>query len=370
MNKGPFRYDQVGSLLRSAAWKQARTAYAEGSLSFAAYKDIEREEIRKLVEKQKELGLKAVSDGEYNREYWHYDFIAALGGIETYIAQTKGKFQGTMNRLKSYYVKDTLTFPADHPFLEDFRYLNSLCRDEVLAKATIPGPNMIYYSGVMNNPEYKENTAYTSFDTLKQDLIQVYRDAIQAFYAAGCRYLQFDDTSWGALFSETQRAALKEKGIDPRRLAKDFAEITVECLKNRPEDMTLTTHCCRGNFKSSWLYEGDYSFVEEDIFQAPFDGFFLEYDSERAGSFAPIAHLKSGHLVLGLITSKHGKLEDEEAVKARIQEASAYLPLDRLCLSPQCGFSSTDDGNTLSEEEQYAKLAYVKQIAEEVWEDA
>lgn len=365
--KGPFRYDQVGSLLRTARLKEAKKDYLDGKLEDTVYKTIEREEIRKIVDKQKEVGLKAVTDGEFNREYWHYDFIAHLTGIKTYVKDVNGGFQGVMQKLKSYYVKDKLAFPEDHPFLDDFKYLNSLCGDDVVAKTTIPGPNMIYYSGVVNNPYFKEESVYTSLEELKKDLAKVYQDAIQAYYKAGCRYLQFDDTAWGALFSDKQRQVMIEKGLNPEDLAKDFAAITVECLKGRPEDMTITTHCCRGNFKSSWLYEGDYSFVQDTIFQAPFDGYFLEFDTERAGSFEPISHLKQGKLVLGLLTTKSGKLEDKEQIKARIKEASKYVPLDRLCLSCQCGFSSTEDGNNLTEEEQFKKLAFVKEIAEEVW---
>lgn len=369
MNR-PFRYDQVGSLLRTKVLKEARADFNHGTLSYEDYKNIERAEIKKIVEKQKAIGLKAITDGEFNREYWHYDFIANLKGIKTYVAQTKGKFHGAMSQLKSYYVEDTLAFPKDHPFLDDFKYLNALCGDDVIAKATIPGPNMIYYSGVINNPYYKAKTRYTSFTKLKQDIAKVYQDAIAAYYEAGCRYLQFDDTAWGALFSEEQRKQMEEKGINAKQLMEDFTEITIACLKNKPADMILTTHCCRGNFKSSWLYDGDYSYVEKAIFQAPFDGFFLEFDSERAGSFAPIKNLEHGYLVLGLLTTKEGTLENKADIIKRIHEASQFLPLDRLCLSCQCGFSSTEDGNNLSEEEQFEKLKLVKEIAEEIWQDA
>lgn len=370
MTKGPFRYDQVGSMLRTNTLKEAKKNLENESISFEEYKKIEREEIKKIVEKQKEIGLKAITDGEFNREYWHYDFIAHLNGIKTYVLDMKGKFQGTMNKLKSYYVKDTISFPKDHPFLDDFKYLKELCGDDAVAKTTIPGPNMIYYSGVVNSDLFKKDTNYTSIEKLKEDIAKVYQDTVQAYYNAGCRYLQFDDTAWGALFSEGQRKALEENGIDTKNLVKDFAEITVNSLKNRPDDMTITTHCCRGNFKSSWLYEGDYSFVEDYIFKAPFDGFFLEYDTDRAGSFEPIKKLKEGKLVLGLITSKEGTLEDKEVIKERIKEASKYIPLERLCLSPQCGFSSTEDGNNITEEDQFKKLQLVKEIAKEVWKDA
>lgn len=367
MKRGPFRYDQVGSLLRTEALKKSKKAFEEGKISFEEYKKIEREEIAKIVERQKEIGLKAITDGEFNREYWHYDFIAYLNGVETYIAETNGKFHGAMNKLKSYYAKDTISFPKDHPFLDDFRYLNSLVDGDAVAKFTIPGPNMLYYSGVINNPKFKGNTNYNSLEQLKDDICKTYQDAIQAFYDAGCRYLQFDDTSWGALFSKEQRDALETRGIDTKQLVKEFADITIRSISEKPSDMVLTTHCCRGNFKSSWLYDGDYSFVEKEIFEAPFDGFFLEYDSDRAGSFAPISNLQHGKLVLGLLTTKDGTLENKKIIKNRIKEATQYLPLDKLCLSCQCGFSSTEDGNTITEEKQYAKLKLVKEIADEIW---
>lgn len=370
MNKGPFRYDQVGSLLRTKELKEAKKALESNQLTQTAYKQIEREEIKKIVQKQKEIGLKAITDGEFNREYWHYDFISYLNGIENYVMDATGKFHGTMNKLKSYYVKEALAFPKDHPFLDDFKYLKELVGHDAIAKSTIPGPNMVYYSGVVNNSLYKEQTTYTSLEALKHDLAKVYQDAIQAYYDAGCRYLQFDDTAWGALFGYEQRKAMQLRGIDPKTLVKEFGDITVEALCKKPADMTITTHCCRGNFKSTWLYDGDYSFVESEIFRAPFDGFFLEYDSERAGGFEPIKQIQHGKLVLGLITTKTGTLEEPNAIKQKIAEASSYLPLDQLCLSCQCGFSSTEDGNELSETEQYNKLALVKRIAEEIWEDA
>lgn len=372
MNQGPFRYDQVGSLLRTDVLKQAKQKYQDRELSYEAYKKIEREEIKTIVDKQLALGLKAISDGEFNREYWHYDFISHIIGIEHYLADRKGDFQGVMHKLKAYYVKDRLVFPKDHPFLDDYRYLHDLVGDKAIAKFTIPGPNMIYLSGVLNSPLYHTHTNNIDIDIdiVKQDIIQVYQETIQAFYEAGCRYLQFDDTSWGVLFCEEQRKNLEIKGIDTNKLVKEFADITIECIKYKPKDMVLATHCCRGNFKSSWLYEGDYSFVQNEIFRPKFDAFFLEFDNDRSGSFEPIKHVSHGILVLGLVTTKSGILENKDIIKQRIQEASQYVPLDRLCLSCQCGFSSTEDGNDIREEEQYQKLAFVKEIAEEVWQDA
>ena len=370
MKQGPFRYDQVGSLLRTKNLKQARKALENNEISLSVYKQIERVEVAEIVNKQKALGLKAITDGEFNREYWHYDFISHLNGIECYVRETKGSFQGVMQKLKAYYVKDHVSFPKNHPFIDDFIYLKSLVNDDAVAKFTIPGPNMVYFTGVVNSPVFQTQSNLLDIAAVKQDIATTYQQAIQCFYEAGCRYLQFDDVSWGALFCESAREQLMAQGVDPEQLVKELAELNIESLKNKPEDMVITTHCCRGNFKSSWLYEGDYTFVQNDIFRAPFDGFFLEFDTNRAGSFAPIQHLKHGKLVLGLITSKNGVLEDKQEVIRRIQEAQSYVNLDQLCLSCQCGFSSTEDGNDLSEEEQYQKLAFVKEIADEIWQDA
>lgn len=366
---GPFRYDQVGSLLRTKELKKAKEELSKGSLNFEDYKKVEREEIKKIVLKQRKVGLKAITDGEFNREYWHYDFISYLNGIHNYLIDTNGMFHGVMDKLKAYYVEDKLSFPKDHPFIDDFKYLNSLCEKGEVAKVTIPGPNMIYFSGVINNPLFKENSKYNDIESVKKDIIKLYSDAIDAFYSVGCRYLQFDDTSWGALLSEKNREVLKERGLYTEKVVKEFSEITKESIKNKPNDMTITTHCCRGNFKSNWLYNGDYSYVEKEIFEAPFDGFFLEYDDERSGSLKSISNLKHGKLVLGLLTSKKGELENKKEIIKRIKEAEKYLPLEKMCLSCQCGFSSTEDGNIITEEEQFKKLALVKEIAKEVWKD-
>ena len=370
MTKGPFRYDQVGSLLRTPTLKEAKLAWQKEEISFEDYKKVEREEIVKIVQKQKEIGLKAITNGEFDREYWHYDFISNLNGVENYVRETGGSFQGVMQKLKAFYVKDHLSFPKNHPFLEEFIFVKEIVGNDGIAKFTIPGPNMVYFTGVVNSPLFKENTNLKDMEIIKAEIAKTYQDAIQAFYDAGCRYLQFDDVSWGALFSESQRKELEDRGVDTHVLVKELADLTSESIKNKPADMTLTTHCCRGNFKSSWLYEGDYAFVQEHIFKPPFDGFFLEFDTERAGSFEPIQYLKHGKLVLGLLTTKTGTLESEASIKERIKQATEYVSLDQLCLSCQCGFSSTEDGNSLSEEEQFAKLTLVKKIAEEVWEDA
>lgn len=366
-NVPPFRADQVGSFLRPQVLKEAKAQYQAGQLPKEELRSIEDAEIAKLVEKQKEVGLTAVTDGEFRRTWWHLDFIEALEGIRVYELEATGLFHGAMNKAKGYTVASKLNFPEAHPFLEDFKYLKSVAGDHV-AKFTIPGPNMIFYSGVVNSQAYLDNPAYESLDEVAQDIVKVYRDAIQAFYDAGCRYLQLDDTSWGALFSDDFREKIKAKGFDPDELVKKFADITIDAVANKPEGMVITIHICRGNFKSSWLYQGGYEPIAEELFsRVNVDGFFLEFDSDRSGDFKPLRFIKNQHVVLGLITSKTGELEDKGEVKKRIAEASQYVDLNQLCLSPQCGFSSTEEGNTITDQDQWNKLGLVVEIAKEVW---
>lgn len=363
-----FKFDHVGSLLRNENLKKAKKDLENNVINIEEYNKVVKEEIKKNAKKQYDIGLRAITDGEYNREYWHYDFISKLNGIHNYILEMNGSFNGALTKIKSYYVEDKLSFNDRHPFLDDFKYLKSICDElgeDVVAKFTIPGPNMIYYSGVVKTPLFKEKSKYTNLEDVKKDIIKVYNDAILAFYNAGCRYLQLDDTAWGALFSEDSRNEMKEKGINPEELLKDFSYLTIESIKNKPEDMFLTTHCCRGNFKSNWLYEGDYSFVADEMFKSNFDKYFLEFDTERAGDLKYIKNIKN-NVSVGLITTKDGKLEDKEVIKNRLNEALKYVDKNRLCLSPQCGFASTEEGNNITEKEQWNKLKFVVEVAKEV----
>lgn len=369
LKNGPFRGDHVGSLLRSDRIKSSREQFAKNEISHAALRDIENEEIKQLIEKQKEIGLVAVTDGEFRREYWHLDFIKQLNGILTYEEEAAGFFQGAMKKLKKYQVHGKLSFPQDHSFLEDFKFVKEAAGQHI-AKFTIPGPNMLLHSGVVANPYYQENPAYASFEQAAEDVAEMYKDAIQSFYDAGCRYLQLDDTSWGALFSDEFRARIEQNGYDAKKVTQVFADTTVKALENKPEDMTITIHICRGNFKSSWLYEGDYEPIAKDLFsRVNVDGFFLEFDSDRAGDFTPLRFIKNQKVVLGLITTKTADLENKSEIKKRIEEAAQVVPKEQLCISPQCGFASTEEGNLLTEEDQWDKLRLVLDIAEEVWGD-
>ncbi|MFK4565577.1 5-methyltetrahydropteroyltriglutamate--homocysteine S-methyltransferase [Enterococcus sp. UD-01] len=364
----PYRYDVVGSFLRPAELKKARQEFNNGKITKQALTEIEDQEIIALIQKQKELGLHAVTDGEFRRRWWHLDFIAALDGITVYDFQTTAF--GITTDAQGTYVSDKLAFPADHPFLEHFRFTQKHAAP-LLAKQTIPGPNMIFLDSLILSKHYHEKPVYASIEVFKQDLIAVYQQAIQAFYDAGCRYLQLDDTSWGGLFDERFRTLITNNGLNPDQLLEDFQEVTEQALANKPKDLAVTFHFCKGNFQSHWLYNGSYEKIAKNLFSIEqFDGFFLEYDDDRSGGFEPLQHLKDQRIVLGLITTKQGTLEEPAVIKERIQAATQFVPLEQICLSPQCGFASTQEGNHLSEEEQWQKIRLVKTIAESVWDDA
>ena len=367
--KVPFRYDIVGSFLRPSALKEARARVQAGQLDREALTALEDREILRLIQRQKEAGLRAVTDGEFRRRWWHLDFLAGLEGTTVY--DFDSDVFGVSVPMQSCYLSSPLAFPADHPFLEHFRFTQKAAGEEVLAKQTIPGPGMALISPVLLSQEYRQHPVYASREALFQDIAQTYQDAIQAFYDAGCRYLQLDDTSWGALFNQLHRQRLSALGEDPDRLIQELGDLTEAALAKRPRDMAITMHFCKGNFMSRAAYTGTYDRIAQRLLSIEnFDGFFLEYDDERSGSFQPLRYIKNQRIVLGLITTKNGTLEDPEAVKARIAEAAKVVPLEQLCLSPQCGFSSTQEGNTLTEEAQWEKLDLLRQIAQDVWPDA
>ena len=360
--RGPFRADQVGSLLRTPRIKKAREEWQRGQLTADALRAVEDEEIGRIVREQQAIGLKAVTDGEFRRSWWHFDFLENLDGVEGYYAEQGIQFHEVQTPSKGIRVVGPIGF-SRHPMLEHFRYLQSIAGDRV-PKMTIPSPSMLHFRGTLNSTVYPDQAQFF------HDLAQAYQQAIRAFYEAGCRYLQLDDTAWAYLCDQEQRAALQQKGWDPEELKRIYADTLKAALADRPEDMTVTMHICRGNFRSTWIASGGYEPVADVLFgEVPVDGFFLEYDSERAGGFEPLRHINRPDLtvVLGLITSKVGALEPSDEVKRRIDEASRYVPLDQLALSPQCGFASTEDGNLLTEDEQWAKLRHVVAIAEDVW---
>lgn len=371
--RAPFRYDIVGSFLRPDALKQARALFSAGELTQDQLSAVEDVEIEKLISQEHAAGLHAVSDGEFRRRWWHLDWIAGLNGITVYDFETEGF--GVKKTMQSTYVSEPISFDPEHKFLDDFRRTQALAQriigPDALVKQTIAGPNMITLDSVILSQQYARNPIYDSLDSLRDDLAHTYHDAIQAFYEAGCRYLQLDDTSWGALFSQRFRDRIEQAGYNPVELVDAFGDITEAALAARPRDMVITTHMCKGNFMSHWLYEGTYETVARRLLGVRnFDGFFLEYDDERSGDFEPLRHLPADtdqRVVLGLVTTKQAELEREDAIRARIAEAAKIVPLERLCLSPQCGFSSTEEGNSIAPSVQWKKLKLVRDVALSVW---
>ncbi|WP_430534522.1 5-methyltetrahydropteroyltriglutamate--homocysteine S-methyltransferase [Listeria rocourtiae] len=364
MGKAPFRADQVGSILRTEAIKQARLDKAAGKIGAEELRAIEDAEIRSIVAKQKEAGLKAVTDGEFRRAWWHFDFLEGLDGVEGYDAQDGIQFANVQTKTHSVKIVAPIKF-GNHPMIADYQFLHSIAGEDAVAKMTIPSPAMLHYRGDMEYAPYLADN-----ELFVQDLANAYKQAIQAFYDAGCRYLQLDDTSWSYLCSDEQREVVRARGFDPDTLQETYKNLINEAISEKPDDMVITMHICRGNFRSTWIASGGYEPVAETLFGGlNIDGFFLEYDNDRSGDFAPLRYVKRPDLkiILGLVTSKNGTLEDPEVIKARIKEASEFVPLSQLCLSPQCGFASTEEGNILTEDEQWAKLAHVVAIAKDVW---
>lgn len=360
--KAPFRADHVGSFLRPERLKKARVQKENGEITAEQLRQIEDEEITKLVEKQKEAGLQVVTDGELRRSWWHFDFLEGFDGVEGYTPEKGLQFTGIETRKRGLKVTGKIGF-SNHYMIEHFKFLKSVAGDAV-AKFAIPSPNMLYFRG-----EFNEGV-YSSDDELVDDLVKAYQGVIQALYDEGCRYLQIDDTSWAIFFSEKRREEMKENGKDPEKIAALCARAINESIAKRPDDLLVTMHICRGNYQSTYMTSGSYEALSEIIFGGlDVDGLFLEFDDERSGGFEPLRKVNRSdlYIVLGLITSKFGELEDQELIKARIEEASKYVPLEQLCLSPQCGFASTEDGNKLTEEQQWGKVSHVVKIAQDVW---
>ena len=363
----PFRSDIVGSFLRPESVRHARADYEAGLLDADELRVIENAAIVDVLKRQQDSGLHAATDGEFRRAWWHYDFFDGLDGVSMVDSDHGIQFTGASTANKVLRVTDRIGFSPAHPFLAHYAFLHENARDGQLPKMTIPSPTVLHFrldADAVTTPAYADHE--DAFD----DLAAAYRDAIQAFYDAGCRYLQFDDTAWAYLCSEVELEKAAARGIRTDGLAERYAELINASLAGKPSDLVVTTHVCRGNFRSTWISSGGYEPVAEQLLaNTDYDGYFLEYDSERAGGFEPLRFLPEGAktVVLGLITSKSGDLEDVDAIKRRIDEASAFAPLEQLALSPQCGFASTEEGNLLTEEQQWAKVREVVAIAEDVW---
>ena len=364
----PFRADHVGSLLRPAPLMAARDDFAAGRIDAARLRAAEDEAIEVAVRMQRDVGLQDATDGEFRRATWHMDFINQIGGIGQAAGHIKVRFRNASGDIEwtpaAIHVDRKLEL--DHTIFGDhFEYLKSLTKN-LIPKLTIPSPNMVHYRG---GPAAIDPAVYPDPEEFWHDLAAAYADEITRLHALGCTYLQLDDTSLAYLNDPAQRAELTERGDDAEHLHLRYIKQVNDAIKDKPDGMTITTHLCRGNFQSSWAASGGYDYVAEALFgNLNVDGFFLEYDDERSGGFEPLRFVPKDKLVvLGLVTTKSGALEDADALKRRIDQASRYVPLDQLCLSPQCGFSSTVEGNTLTQAEQVAKLELVVKVAAGVW---
>ncbi len=360
----PFRADHVGSLLRPAALRQARAKRERNEISADELRAVEDREIDKAIKKQEEIGLKLATDGEFRRSWWHFDFFRGLDGVTFYATDHGIQFRGVQTKAEAIKIDGKIGF-SGHPMLEHFKFLKAHTR--VVPKMTIPAPSTFHFR---QGRAAISREVYPELDPFFDDLAKAYRGAIRAFYDAGCRYLQLDDTAWAMVCDPNERAQSKTRGDDPDALPKRYARLTNAALEGKPADMAITMHSCRGNFRSTFIASGGYEFVAEQLLgNTGLDGYFLEYDSARAGGFEPLRFFPKGkkQIVLGLVTSKSGVLERKDDIKRRIDEAAKYVALDQLCLSPQCGFASTEEGNVLSEDEQWAKLKMIVEIANEVW---
>src|SRR3954471_296928 len=365
----PFRADHVGSLLRPAALLQARDDHAAGRIDDGELRAAEDDAIRDVVAMQAEAGLRTATDGEFRRASWHMDFIYSLGGISHAKDNITVKFRNPEGEIEftpaALHVDEKIRL--EHTiFGEDFDFLQSVAIDVQTPKFTIPSPSMVHYRG---GAAAIDPSVYPDKDGFWNDLTSAYADQVRAIASQGCTYLQFDDTSLAYLNDPEQRAMLAERGEDAEHLHEQYIRHINEALADRPDGLTVTTHMCRGNFRSSWVAEGGYDFVAEALFsELNVDGFFLEYDDARSGGFEPLRFVPQGKLVvLGLVTTKRGELEQKDELERRIEEATKYVPLEQLCLSPQCGFSSTVEGNQLTYEQEVAKLRLIVETAQEVW---
>ena len=367
--KAPFRLDHVGSFLRPERLKEARAKFNAGEITAEELERVENEEIVALIEKEKELGLKSVTDGEFRRAFWHLDFLENLDGVELVeVDHFSVQFKDKDVKPKTLRIVGKVDFSENHPFVKHFKFLKEHAGDTPV-KLTIPSPSMLHLITQVREKNYVPIERYKDNEALfYDDVVAAYRKVLQCFYDLGCRNIQLDDTSWGEFCALDKREAYEARGFDLEQIARDYVDVLNRVIEWKPEDLVVNMHICRGNFRSTWFSSGGYEPVAKTLFgHCRVDGFFLEYDSDRAGDFTPLRFIKNQKVVLGLITSKSGDLEDKGEVISRIKEASQYVPLEQLCLSPQCGFSSTEEGNILTIEAQWDKLKLIDEIVHEVW---
>jgi 5-methyltetrahydropteroyltriglutamate--homocysteine methyltransferase len=364
----PFRADHVGSLLRPPELLEARRGFADGRVDADELRGVEDDAIRDVVRKQEEVGLQSATDGEFRRASWHMDFIYQLGGVHRAQDNLTVQFRNEEGTIEftpaALHVEERVAL-REPIFADDFRFLQS-CVTRATPKLTIPSPSMVHYRG---GRAAVDESVYPDMDDFWRDLTSAYADEVRALGELGCTYLQFDDTSLAYLNDPRQREHIAALGGDAEHQHEAYIRHINEALEDRPQGMTVTTHMCRGNFRSSWVAEGGYDFVADALFnQLDVDGFFMEWDDARSGGFEPLRFVPPGKLVvLGLVTTKRGDLESKDELRRRIEEASRYVDLDQLCLSPQCGFSSTAEGNAVTYDEQWDKLRLIVEMAQEVW---
>jgi 5-methyltetrahydropteroyltriglutamate--homocysteine methyltransferase len=361
----PFRADHVGSLLRSAALKEARAKRDRKEIGADQLRAIEDREIEILIRKQEATGLKSITDGENRRKSWQTDFISALPGIETYSGKRKVAFQGGVQPQQVLVrVAQKLGDFDTHPMIEHFKFLKA--HTKAMTKMTIPSPSAVHFR---DGRDAVPASIYPDMNDFYRDLGETYRKAVSAFASAGCRYLQLDEVNLTYLCDPKLIQQVRDRGEDPDTLPSAYAGMINTAISTIPDDMIITMHLCRGNFRSTFIASGGYEPVAEILFNTiNVHGYFMEYDSERAGGFEPLRFVPKGKMVvLGLVTTKTGTLESKDEIKRRIDEAAKFVPLDQLCLSPQCGFASSEEGNILAEGEQWAKLRMIVEIADEVW---
>ena len=360
----PFRADHVGSLLRSPALHEARQRRERGEIDAGALKAVEDREIVALIRKQEAAGLKSITDGEYRRASWQTDFLTALDGVEAYHGERKFKFQGAQPRPILLRLKGKLGRVDGHPMIDHFRFVAANTR--ATPKMTIPSPSTLHFR---YGREAVPEAIYPTMDEFYRDLGLTYRKVVRAFADAGCRYLQLDEVNLAYLCDPALCEQVRARGDDPAMLPMVYADMINAAMSDIPADMAITMHLCRGNFRSTFVATGGYEPVAEILFNTiKVHGYFMEYDTERAGGFEPLRFVPKGKtVVLGLVTSKSGRLESKDEIKRRIEQAAKFVDIDQLALSPQCGFASTEDGNTLAEDEQWAKLRMIVEVAQEVW---
>jgi 5-methyltetrahydropteroyltriglutamate--homocysteine methyltransferase len=365
----PFRYDIVGSFLRPKVLKTARLQYQNGEISAEQLKIVEDAEIVKLAQKQREVGLQAITDGEFRRSWWHLDFFWGFDGVERTIIDQGYLFNGAQSRPETARLTGKIGY-SNHPFVSHFEFLKGVAGEDVVARQSIPAAAQFLFE--LDRAENQESTKaiYPNREELVSDIAKAYKTSILAFYEAGCRSIQIDDCTWGALCDEQFMTILEQNGVNVTEYANELARLNEEVVSNLPDDLVVTTHVCRGNYVSTYAgVGGGYEPIAQTLLGIDnYSGYYLEFDTERAGDFKPLRFLKDNQqVVLGLFSSKFGELESKEDILKRIEEAKQYVDIDRICLSPQCGFASTEEGNYLTEEQQWRKLAFIKEIADEIW---